>query len=212
MKKNLITAIRMTIVTTVLLGILYPLVVTGIAQLLFPKQANGELIRKNGAIVGSKLIGQEFSGAGYFDSRPSDAGDGYDATASNGSQLGPTNQKLIDQVEARVAEARKENPNAPVPIDLVTASASGLDPDITPAAAQFQVPRVAHERGMTQQQVEALVRKYTQEREWGFLGEPRVNVLELNLALDRIHPMRKEQKASPSVAKSGPEAAENPGN
>lgn len=212
MKKNLITAIRMTIVTTVLLGILYPLVVTGIAQLLFPKQANGELIRKNGAIVGSKLIGQEFSGAGYFDSRPSDAGDGYDATASNGSQLGPTNQKLIDQVEARVAEARKENPNAPVPIDLVTASASGLDPDITPAAAQFQVPRVAHERGMTQQQVEALVRKYTQEREWGFLGEPRVNVLELNLALDRIHPMSNGQKASPSVAKSGSEAAENPGN
>lgn len=212
MKKNLITAILMTIFTTILLGIIYPLVVTGIAQLLFPKQANGELIRKNGVIVGSKLIGQEFSGAGYFDSRPSDAGNGYDATNSNGSQLGPTNQKLIEEVEARVAEARKENPNAPVPIDLVTASASGLDPDITPAAAEFQMPRVAHERGMTQQQVEALVRKYTQEREWGFLGEPRVNVLELNLALDRIHPMRKEQKASPSVATSGSEAAENPGN
>ncbi len=212
MKKNLITAILMTIFTTILLGIIYPLVVTGIAQLLFPKQANGELIRKNGAIVGSKLIGQEFSGAGYFDSRPSDAGNGYDATASNGSQLGPTNQKLIEEVEARVAEERKENPNAPVPIDLVTASASGLDPDITPASAEFQMPRVAHERGMTQQQVEALVRKYTQEREWGFLGEPRVNVLELNLALDRIHPMRKEQKASPSVAKSGSEAAGNPGN
>jgi len=186
--------------------------VTGIAQLLFPKQANGELIRKNGVIVGSKLIGQEFSGAGYFDSRPSAAGNGYDAENSNGTQYGPTNQKLIDQVEARVADARKENPNAPVPIDLVTASASGLDPDITPAAAEFQAPRVAHERGMTRQQIETLIREYTQQREWGFLGEPRVNVLELNLALDRIHPMRKEQKASPSVARTAPAAAENPGN
>jgi potassium-transporting ATPase KdpC subunit len=192
MKKNLITAILMTIATTILLGILYPLAVTGVAQLLFPKRANGELIRKNGTVIGSKLIGQEFSGAGYFDSRPSAAGNGYDATSSNGSQFGPTNQKLIDQVEARVADARKENPDAPVPVDLVTASASGLDPDITPAAAEFQVPRVARERGMTEQAVKSLVRKYTQQRQWGFLGEPRVNVLELNLALDQVHPMAKK--------------------
>lgn len=189
MKKNLITAILMTIVTTILLGIIYPLVVTGVAQLLFPSQANGELIHRNGVVVGSKLIGQEFSGAGYFESRPSAAGNGYDAANSNGSQLGPTNSKLIEAVEQRVAAARKENPNSAVPIDLVTASASGLDPDITPAAAQFQVARVARERGITEQDVQALLRKYTQQRQWGFLGEPRVNVLELNLALDRDHPI-----------------------
>ena len=212
MKKNLITAILMTIVTTILLGIVYPLVVTAVAQLLFPNQANGELIRKNVVVVGSKLIGQEFSGGGYFDSRPSAAGNGYDPTNSNGSQLGPTNQKLIDQVELRVAEARKENPGAPVPIDLVTASASGLDPDITPAAAEFQVPRVARERGMTGQEVEALVRKYTQEREWGFLGEPRVNVLELNLALDQVHPIGKAQVANSSGGGSGSSLQETAGN
>lgn len=189
MKKNLITAILMTIVTTILLGIIYPLVVTGVAQLLFPSQANGELIHRNGVVVGSKLIGQEFSGAGYFESRPSAAGNGYEAANSNGSQLGPTNSKLIEAVEQRVAAARKENPNSAVPIDLVTASASGLDPDITPAAAQFQVARVARERGITEQDVQALLRKYTQQRQWGFLGEPRVNVLELNLALDRDHPI-----------------------
>lgn len=192
MKKNLITAILMTIATTILLGIIYPLAVTGAAQLLFPKQANGELIRKNGSIIGSTLIGQEFSGAGYFDSRPSAAGNGYDAANSNGSQLGPTNQKLIEEVKARVASAREQNPTAPVPIDLVTASASGLDPDITPAAAEFQVPRVARERGMTRPGVEALVRKCTQDRQFGFLGEPRVNVLELNLALDQAAPMKKQ--------------------
>ena len=200
MKKNLITAILMTIVTTILLGIIYPLVVTGVAQVLFPGKANGELIRENGVIVGSKLIGQGFSGVGYFDSRPSAAGNGYDAANSNGSQLGPTNSKLIDAVEQRVAAARKENPSSPVPIDLVTASASGLDPDITLAAARFQIARVAHERGMAEQDVQALVRKYTQQRQWGFLGEPRVNVLELNLALDRDHPVRKPQEPSPSVA------------
>lgn len=212
MKKNLITAILMTIVTTILLGIIYPLVVTGVAQLLFPNKANGELIRKNGVIVGSKLIGQGFSGAGYFDSRPSAAGNGYDPTSSNGSQLGPTNQKLIDTVEARVAEARKENPGAPVPIDLVTASASGLDPDITPAAAAFQVPRVARERGMTEQEAQTLVQKYTQERQWGFLGEPRVNVLELNLALDQVHPMGKGQVGSSPAAGSGSSSPATAGN
>jgi potassium-transporting ATPase KdpC subunit len=190
MRKNLLTAILMAIVTTLLLGIAYPLVVTGIAQLIFPRQANGELIGKDGKIIGSRLIGQEFSGAGYFDSRPSAAGDGYDAGNSAGTQYGPTNRKLVDGVESRVLAARKENPGVPVPIDLVTASASGLDPDITPAAAEFQAPRVARERGMSEQAVRELVTKYTQERQFGLLGEPRVNVLELNLALDRAHPMR----------------------
>jgi potassium-transporting ATPase KdpC subunit len=188
--RNLITAVLMTVVTSILLGVVYPLVVTAIAQLVFPEQANGELIRKDGRIIGSRLIGQGFSGAGYFDSRPSAAGNGYDAANSNGTQYGPTNRKLIDQVENRVAAARRENPGEPVPIDLVTSSASGLDPDITPAAAEFQVPRVSHERGMTEPAVQELVKKYTQERQFGFLGEPRVNVLELNLALDRVHPMR----------------------
>jgi len=192
MKKNLIIAIRMTIATTILLGLIYPLAVTGVAQLLFPKKADGELIRKGGNVIGSRLIGQGFSGGGYFDSRPSAAGNGYDAENSNGTQLGPTNQKLIDGVEARVAAAREENPGAPIPIDLVTASASGLDPDITPAAAEFQVPRVARERGMTQKAVEQLVQKYTLGRQLDFLGEPRVNVLELNLALDQVQPMEKK--------------------
>jgi potassium-transporting ATPase KdpC subunit len=212
MKKNLIISIRMTVATTILLGLIYPLAVTGIAHLAFPYQANGELIRRDGVVIGSKLIGQGFSGAGYFDSRPSAAGYGYDAENSNGSQLGPTNQKLIDLVEARVAAARKENPGTPVPVDLVTSSASGLDPDITPAAAAFEVPRVARERGMTQQAVEALVHKYTQDRQWGFLGEPRVNVLELNLALDQVQPMREPQEASPSVTGSGSASAEAAGN
>lgn len=202
MKKNLTIAIRMTIATTILLGLIYPLVVTGIAQLAFPFQANGELIHRNGVVVGSELIGQSFSGPGYFESRPSNAGNGYDATNSNGSQLGPTNRKLIDTVEERVAVARNRNPNsqAPqvpqVPVDLVTASASGLDPDITPAAAQFQIARVARQRGLTEPAVQSLVQKYTQQRQWGFLGEPRVNVLELNLALDRDHPLSNTQPSN----------------
>ena len=200
MKKNLIIAIKMTIATTILLGLIYPLAVTGIAHLVFPYQANGELIRRDGAVIGSKLIGQGFSGAGYFDSRPSAAGYGYDAQNSNGSQLGPTNRKLVDTIESRIADAHKENPDAPVPVDLVTSSASGLDPDITPAAANFQIPRVARERGMTEPEVAALIRKYTEERQWGFLGEPRVNVLELNLALDQIHPMKKATTTAPSMA------------
>lgn len=190
MKKNLMTAVLMTIATTILLGVIYPLAVTGVAQVLFPGQANGEAIRRNGTMIGSKLIGQEFSGAGYFHSRPSAAGDGYDAANSNGTQLGPTNRKLIDEVGARTAAAHKEDSAGPVPIDLVTASASGLDPDITPAAAQFQVSRVSRERGITEMAVRALVDKYTEGRQFGFLGEPHVNVLELNLALDRVQPMR----------------------
>ena len=186
MKKNLITAVLMTIATTVLLGIVYPLVVTGLAQVLFPKKANGELIEANGKLVGSHLIGQAFSGPTYFHSRLSSAGNGYDATASNGSQLGPTNHQLIDRVKADVATFQAGNPGTPVPIDLVTSSASGLDPDITPAAAEFQVPRVAKQRGLSEERVREVVRQHTEQRQLGFLGEPRVNVLELNLALDQI--------------------------
>jgi len=191
MKKNLITAVLMTIATTVLLGIIYPLVVTGLAQLLFPHKANGQLIQKDGRIVGSRLIGQTFGGPGYFHSRPSAAGNGYDAGSSGGSNLGPTNQKLVDRVKSDVARLQAENPGKPVPIDLVTTSGSGLDPDISPAGAEFQVPRVARERGMSEDQVRQLVSKHTAGRQLGFLGEPRVNVLELNLDLDAVHPMAK---------------------
>ena len=192
MKKNFVTAILMTVATTVLLGIIYPLVVTGLAQGLFPKQANGQLIQRAGKTVGSSLIGQGFSGAGYFHSRPSAAGRGYDAANSNGSQLGPTNQKLIDRVKIDVAAAHAENPGMPVPIDLVTASASGFDPHITPAAAEFQLPRVAQARGISIEQLRALVAKHTEGRQWGFLGEARVNVLELNLDLDQHVPESKQ--------------------
>lgn len=186
MKKNLITAVLMTVATTVLLGILYPLLITGLAQLMFPARANGQLIRGNdGAIVGSRLIGQPFSGPGYFHSRPSAAGAaGYDATASAGSNLGPTNAQLITRVSSDVAKLNAESPGTPVPADLVTASASGLDPDISPAAAKFQVRRVATERKISEDEVNRLVMEHSQNRQWGFLGEPRVNVLELNLALD----------------------------
>jgi K+-transporting ATPase ATPase C chain len=182
MKKNLITAVLMTIATTVLLGIIYPLVVTGLAQVLFPRQANGQLIEKDGKIIGSRIIGQAFSGPGYFHSRPSAVS--YDATNSNGSQLGPTNHQLIDRVKGDVATLQAENPGQPVPIDLVTASASGLDPEISPAAAEFQVPRIARARGLSEDAVRRLVQQHTQPRQFGFLGEPRVNVLELNLSLD----------------------------
>jgi K+-transporting ATPase ATPase C chain len=185
MKKNLITAVLMTIATTVLLGILYPLLVTGLAQLIFPKQANGELIQgKDGVVVGSRLIGQPFSGPGYFHSRPSAAGTGYDATASGGSNLGPTNAQLITRVNGDVAKLQAENPGTPIPVDLVTTSGSGLDPDISPAAADFQIRRVAAERKIPETEVTRLVVENTENRQWGFLGEPRVNVLELNLALD----------------------------
>src|SRR5215467_12743805 len=189
MKKNLITAISMTVATTILLGIVYPLVVTGLAQVLFPRQANGQLIEKGGHTIGSRLIGQRFSGDGYFRSRPSAAGRVYDAANSNGSQLGPTNQKLIARVKADVATAQAENPGTPVPIDLVTTSASGFDPDITPASAEFQLPRVAKARGATADQIRTLVAKHTERRQLGLLGEPRVNVLELNLDLDQQFPM-----------------------
>ena len=185
MKRNLITAILMTIVTTILLGIIYPLVVTGLAQVLFPKQANGQLIYKDGKIVGSSIIAQGFSGPAYFHPRPSAAGNGYDAANSNGSQLGPTNQKLIDRVKVDVANAQSDQPSMEVPIDLVTTSASGIDPHITPASAEFQLSRVARERGTTVDRLRSLVSKHTEGRQWGFLGEARVNVLELNLDLDQ---------------------------
>lgn len=194
MKKNLIISVLMTIATTILLGIIYPLVVTGIAQVIFPKKANGQFIEANGKIVGSRIIGQAFSSPGYFHSRPSAAGNGYDATASNGSQYGPTNQKLIDRVKGDVAAAQADNPGRPVPIDLVTASASGLDPEISPAAAAFQVPRVAQARGISEAQLRKLVARHTERRQWGFLGEPRVNVLELNLDLDRRFPASRQAK------------------
>src|SRR5262249_8257751 len=188
MKKNLITAILMTVATTILLGIIYPLVVTGLAQLIFPNKAEGQLIQKNGKIIGSSIIAQGFSSPGYFHPRPSFAGNGYDPTSTNGSQLGPTNQKLIDRVKADVANAQAENPGTPVPIDMVTGSGSGLDPHITPASAQFQLARVAKERGITEDQLRSLVQKNTENRQFGFLGEPRVSVVELYLALDHGFP------------------------
>ncbi len=183
----------MTIATTVLLGLVYPLLVTGLAQVIFPKKANGQLIyAKDGTLVGSHLIGQPFSGPGYFRSRPSSAGaTGYDASASGGSNLGPTNAQLIARVNGDTGKLQAENPGTPIPVDLVTTSGSGLDPDITPAAAQFQIRRVAAERKISEKEVAELVRENSTNRQWGLLGEARVNVLELNLALDakygRVH-------------------------
>ena len=183
--KQIYPAFAITIVLTLLLGIIYPLVITAVATVIFPRQAAGSLIEKNGRVIGSSLIGQPFSGSEYFHSRPSAAGDGYDATASGGTNLGPASQKLFETNVKPAAEAlREENPGVPIPVDLVTSSASGLDPHITPAAAEFQVPRVAKHRGMTADEVRRRVLEHTEGRQFGLLGEPRVNVLELNLALD----------------------------
>lgn len=186
MKKNLITAFLITIVTTILLGIIYPLVVTVLAQVLFHDKANGQLIQKDGELIGSRIVGQAFTSDRYFHSRPSAAGNGYDAANSGGSNLGPTNQKLIDRMNSSVATTQAENPGTPVPVDLITTSASGLDPDITPAAALFQVQRIARVRHVSEDQVRDLVESHIERRQFGVLGEPRVNVLELNLALDQI--------------------------
>lgn len=189
--KNLITAVLITVVTTLLFGIVYPLVVTGLAQVIFPYQANGSLIKNQaGEIVGSELIGQPFSSAGYFFPRPSAAGAaGYDAGASSGSNLGPTNEKLMARIKADVEKYAAENPGRPIPVDLVTTSGSGLDPHISPANAEFQLPRVARERGLTETQVREIVARYSQGRQLGFLGEPRVNVLLVNLELDKQKPL-----------------------
>jgi K+-transporting ATPase ATPase C chain len=189
-KRNLLIAVWFTLITTLLFGLVYPLAVTGLAQLLFPSQANGQLIRENGKVIGSRIIGQEFTGPAYFHSRPSAAGTGYDPMASGGSNLGPTNRALIERVAAAVKKLHAENPSAPIPVDLVTASGSGLDPDISPAAAEFQAPSVARARGVGERQIEALVRKRTRGRTFDLLGEPRVNVLELNLDLDRLYGRR----------------------
>ncbi|MFZ1945185.1 MAG: potassium-transporting ATPase subunit KdpC [Acidobacteriaceae bacterium] len=191
MRKQFITACLYTLVTTVLLGLGYPLAVTGLAHLLMPAKASGELITQNGALIGSKLIGQPFTGPGYFNSRPSAAGTGYDAANSSGSNLGPTNATLIARVAQSVQswkdrEDKFGKGNSDVPVDLVTTSGSGLDPDITVAAAEYQVPSVAQTRGLPQDQVEHLVQAHIEPRQFGFLGEPRVNVLELNLALDAM--------------------------
>ncbi len=192
MKRNFLISIWMTLATTLLLGIGYPLAVTGLAQWLFARQANGEMIQVHGKLLGSSLIGQPFSSAGYFHSRPSAAGPaGYDSDAASGgaSNLGPTNSALISRVNGDVQRLHAENPGAPIPVDLVTTSGSGLDPDITPAGAEFQVARVARERGMSEGDVRAAVARHTFGRQWGFLGETRVNVLELNLELDAMRPM-----------------------
>ena len=180
MKKHLVTACLYTLVTAVVLGVFYPLAIAGIAHVLFRKQAEGQLIVRKGQVIGSRLLGQPFTGPGYFHSRPSAAGTGYDASASSGSNLGPTNKALIDRVDASV---KAEGNGSSVPGDLVTASGSGLDPDLTPAAALYQVPRVARERGQSEDALRALVQQHITPRQFGLLGEPRVNLLELNLAL-----------------------------
>jgi potassium-transporting ATPase KdpC subunit len=189
MKDNLRIAILFTLVTTIVFGVLYPLGVTGLAQLLFPAQSNGSLIVKDGRTVGSQLLGQMFSSPAYFHPRPSGAGTGYDASQSGSPNLAPTNHVLIERVKADVDKLHAENPGAPIPVDLVTTSGSGLDPEISPAAAEFQIPRIARERRMSEAEVRALVAKHSLGRQFGFLGEPRVRVLELNLDLDATRPM-----------------------
>jgi potassium-transporting ATPase KdpC subunit len=193
MIKELGPGLRLTVVFTVLTGLIYPAVMTGICQLIFPKQSNGSLVRVDGKVVGSSLIGQSFTKRQYFQPRPSAAGNGYDATQSSGSNLGPTSQKLIDRVKASIVEFRKENPRfkGKIPSDILTASGSGLDPEISPAAAEAQVVRVARARGVSAPDVRALVAQFSQHPSWGFIGEPRVNVLLLNIALDQRFPASK---------------------
>jgi K+-transporting ATPase ATPase C chain len=192
--KQLIIAVRVTLVFAILTGVAYPLLVTGLAKAIFPHQSDGSLIQPGGKTIGSELIGQKFSRPEYFQGRPSAAGnDGYDGLASGGSNLGPTNQALVDRVQGDVKKFRDANPGAtgPLPADLLTASGSGLDPDISPASAEIQIPRVAAARGMTADALRELVASHTEGRQFGILGEPRVNVLKLNLALDQSAPMKK---------------------
>jgi K+-transporting ATPase ATPase C chain len=186
MWRQMLPALRMTLVLTVLTGLIYPGLVTGLCQMLFPKQADGSLIYKDGKVIGSTLIGQNFTKPEYFQPRPSSAGNGYDATASSGSNLGPTSQKLVDRVTASADKFHKDNPNftGTIPADLLTASGSGLDPHLSPESADAQVDRIARARGASTQDVRTLVAQLTESRDLGFLGEPRVNVLKLNQALD----------------------------
>lgn len=190
MRRHITIAVLYTIATTVLFGVIYPLIVTGGAQLLFHDKANGQLLYRDGAVIGSHIIGQSFTSPAYFHSRPSAAGNGYDAANSSGSNYAPTNKKLIDRVTADAAALQPDNPNADIPVDLVTTSASGLDPHITPAGANFQVARIARERNLSETTVRELIAHHTEGRQLGFLGEPRVNVLELNLDLDRTAPIK----------------------
>lgn len=190
MRRNLLVAVRFTLITTVIFGLAYPLVVTLLSQWVFPNQANGSLVVKDGKVIGSKLIAQAFTGDQYFHPRPSAAGNGYDPTSSGGSNLAPTNQALVTRVQQDVAKLQKENPGAEIPIDLVTTSGSGLDPDISPAAADFQISRVAKARGINADDLRRIVARHTQPRQLGLLGEPRVNVLELNLDLDASAPSK----------------------
>lgn len=190
--KSLKIAIRYTLFTTLLLGVIYPLIVTGFAQLALKKQADGELIARDGAVIGSRLIGQNFASEKYFHSRPSAAGKGYDASNSSGSNYAQSSQDLVTRIQGDTAKASADNPSQPVPIDLVTASGSGLDPDITPAAALYQARRVAHSRRLAEAEVILLVNAHVTPRQFGFLGEPRVNVLELNLALDDLSSKKRQ--------------------
>jgi K+-transporting ATPase ATPase C chain len=193
MIKELGPGFRLTLIFTILTGLLYPAVMTGLSEAIFPKQANGSLVTVNGTLVGSSLIAQGFTKPEYFHPRPSAAGNGYDATASGGSNLGPTSQALMTRVQASVVAFRKENPDftGNIPSDILTTSASGLDPHISPAAAEAQAARVAKARGVSQDEVEPLIAQFTQRPDWGFLGEPRVNVLLLNIALDQEFPLAK---------------------
>ena len=193
MKKHLITAFLMTIATTILLGVIYPLLITALAQVLFKDKANGQIRYRNGEAIGSRIIGQPFNSAKYFHSRPSAAGNGYDAANSGGTNYAPTNQKLIDRVRSDASSLHQENSAQLIPVDLLTTSASGLDPEISPGAAEFQIPRIARERALSESAMRDLVQQHTNQRDLGLFGEPRVNVLELNLALDALSAAHREK-------------------